>query len=465
MNRVFAELRSATPRGRMLRGVAANIYDKGVILAVQLASIPVLTSRWGVDEYGVWLMLLTVPTYLQLADFGMGTAASVDITRSAARNDHSGALEALQSVWAFISSLVMGIAALVIGYAAFLYLARSSGAGDRNLATCIVLVTIYAIIFTQMSVLTIAYRATHKYATAMTFSGTVLLLEGAAVIAIALAGGRMVAALSAYVLIRLAAFVVFAACLRRLEPWVALGFAAVSRRKLSQLAGPSLAAFALTLSVAVAIQGALLTLGWAAGAAAVAIFGAARTIARAPLQLAGLVTRPSLPELTRAQLAGDDATYRRLNRVNIVSALLSTVPIAVVIAMLGPQLLSWVSGGQLQAPRILFAFLAGATVANAAWMAVATPLIAANRQGTFAYVYLMLCAGVALSPLAFPHDAVVMLGASLLVGELACGGVVLAVLRSGRWHPAAADGRPSGIGALRATDTLPPVSPTGYRPG
>ena len=430
--RLLSEITSATPKGRMLRGVGANVYDKGVILLVQLVSIPVLTTRWGADGYGLWLMLLTVPTYLQLADFGLGTAAAVDITRSAARNDHREALETLHSVWIFISAAMLAIAAMVMAWAAYLYFSpspASAGFDNHALALAIVLVTVYSMIFTQMSVLTVVYRATHKYATAMTISGTLLLIEGAAVILIALNGGGMVGALGAYVAIRLVAYVGFSAYLRRLEPWVSLGFRAASRRKLKQLAGPSMAALALTMSGAVAVQGALLTLGWVAGPIAVAIFGGARTIARAPLQLAGLVTRPSLPEFTRAQLAGDTRTVRRLNQVNILTALAATVPFAVILLLFGPQILLWISNGQLVAPAMLFVFLAGATIVNALWMAAAAPLIAANRQGSFAYAYLFLCAGVALSPFIFPHEAAVMLGASLLAAELLCGFVVLAALR------------------------------------
>src|SRR5690606_30842216 len=144
------------------------------------------------------------------------------------------------------------------------------------------------------------------------------------------------------------------------------------------LARPSVAALSLTLAGAIVLQGSLLTLGWAAGAVVVAVFGGARTISRAPLQLAGLFTRPSIPELTRAQAEGDARTAASLNRLNMVVAVAVTMPFAVALAVFGPAILDMVSDGKLSAPPALFALLGAAAAANAVWTAAAAPLVAIN---------------------------------------------------------------------------------------
>ena len=183
------------------------------------------------------------------------------------------------------------------------------------------------------------------------------------------------------------------------------------------------------MSGAVAIQGSIITLGVVSGPGVAAVFGGTRTIARAPLQLAGLITRPSLPELTRAQTAGDYKTVRRINLVNILVAVLATFPFAGILGLFGPELLYWVSRGQLSAPTSLFWLLAGATAANAVWMAAATPLIAENRQGSFSHIYLLLCGGVALTPLYSSDEALINLAAALFTAEAVCGVVVALALR------------------------------------
>ena len=116
---IWRALREVSPRGRMMRGIAANIYDKSAITIVQLGTIPLLTNAWGAEGYGVWLTLMTIPTFLALSDFGLGTAAGVAITQHVAQGKYEEALEVLQSTIAFVLSVVSMVAICVIGCAFF----------------------------------------------------------------------------------------------------------------------------------------------------------------------------------------------------------------------------------------------------------------------------------------------------------------------------------------------------------
>ena len=91
--RLIETLLEATPIGRVLRGVAANLYDKGVVALLQLLNIPVLTHYWGADGFGVWLMLTTIPTYVAVSDIGLGTAAGVELTSLHAKGQLDRALK------------------------------------------------------------------------------------------------------------------------------------------------------------------------------------------------------------------------------------------------------------------------------------------------------------------------------------------------------------------------------------
>ena len=152
-----------------------------------------------------------------------------------------------------------------------------------------------------------------------------------------------------------------------------------------ELAHPSLAALGLTLASALMLQGVLSGLGSAAGAATAAFFGPARTLSRIPLQFAGLFLRPSLPELTHALTTGDLGLARRLDRMNLAITCISTLPFGLVVTIWGPQLLHWISGKNLVASHQLFFLLSLAAAINALWSALATGLIAMNRQGRFAW--------------------------------------------------------------------------------
>lgn len=400
----------ASPRGRMARGILANVYDKGAVTLVQLMSIPILTATWGGEGYGIWLMLLTVPTYIALSDLGFGTAAGVILTQCASSGDHDRANRVLQSTIAFVMGTVCVAGLIALAYALWLGTGQpdqppqSSPFSAPEIAVAIGFITLYAMVLTQMSIVTVVFRATHKFAFAMVFAGTWILLEGGALVALAYHGFGIAHAAGAYFAIRLVGYIAFTALLRRKEPWVKVGVKRADRATIRALANPSLAALGLTFATAVSLQGMVLALGAAAGPAVVAIFGAARTLSRAPLQLSGMVLRPSIPELTRAITEGNTSLERRLTRMNILVSLAVTLPFGVILTLAGPWILSLMSGGALTASWMLFALLSLTAISNATWMALATPLIAMNRQAEFSYLYLLAALFAVVIAYGFSQD-------------------------------------------------------------
>lgn len=391
-------LTSPTPRGRMMRGVLANVYDKGAVTLVQFLTIPLLTKFWGVEGYGVWLMLLTVPTYIALSDLGFGTAAGVVVTRSVVGGDFDTALNAIHSTIAFVLSAVSVASLVALGYAAWLaFHGASAGTfAPTEIALAVALITAYAFVVSQMSIVAVIYRGTHKFAHATVFAGTLMLVEGASLVLVVVSGGGIALAALAYFIVRSVGYFLFVRLLKLREPWVEIGIKRATWHTIRTLANPSAAALGLTLATALLLQGMILALGATAGAATVAVFGASRTLCRAPLQLSGMFLRPSIPELTRAITSGNKALERRLTKANISAAIGATVPFSLVLVFYGQDLLGWISHGALVAPNILFVILSSASVLNATWMALAAPLIAMNRQAEFSYWYLALAAlGVA----------------------------------------------------------------------
>jgi O-antigen/teichoic acid export membrane protein len=417
---------------RLMSGTAANLLGKGWALTVQLVSIPILTHAWGADGYGIWLMLITIPFYIGLSDFGMGTAAGVEITRRIALADHGGALDAFQSVWAPLTAIATVIAVVALGCGGVVFFTASDMAGPftgQQLAAAIIAMTLYACGVVQMSILNIVYRATHKYAFGTFLIDLLIPVEGIALLATAWFGGSIAEAAIAMLAARVLGWFAYSAVLHRHEPWARIGWRHASAPTIRALLHPSLAAFSLTLSNAIAIQGMILVLGWAAGPATVAVFGAARTLTRIPLQLANLVPRASIPELTRSQVAGNVNLTRRLLRINIASVLLLTLPFMVILIAIGPALLHLMSGARLIASPLLFALLAVAAALNVFWQAAASPLVAMNLQTRFAHWYLIASiAAVAVPLFPFP-DRSIAASAAMMLSEAALTAIVLGLLR------------------------------------
>ncbi len=412
---------------RLIGGTIANFLDKLAVLAVQLVAIPLLSHHWGAEGYGTWLMLMTIPTFVAVSDFGLGTAAGVEITQRVARGDTAGALETFQSAWMFVATIALAVVLLAATYSTFVLSGAIPGAAD--LAIAVLLVTLYAIAAVQMTALAIVYRATHKFAHAMLISALVVFAEGIVLVAVVSLGGRLVELAASLLLVRALGCTGTYAVLRRLEPWLRLGVGSARIGTVWRLAPHSTAALALTLASGFSLQGIVLVLGWTAGPSIAATFGAARFIARIPLQFSGLLVRASIPELTRAQADSDNEMVARLTRLNVSSALAPTLPLVPILALLGPQLLLAMSGSELSADWWLFALLSSATMLNAFWQAAASPMQAANKQARYAYLYLALSVvlvGVAALPTLPP---LMVAGVATLLIELVISATVIKLAR------------------------------------
>jgi O-antigen/teichoic acid export membrane protein len=224
------------------------------------------------------------------------------------------------------------------------------------------------------------------------------LAGGLALLIVAWAGGEIVAAATAQVVLRVLLYLLYTTVLRRLEPWWHPGWRLGDRATIRRLLHPSMASFVLAAANSFGLQGIVLTLGWVFGPATAAIFATSRMLTRIPLQFSMMLTRASLPELTRAQSTGDTALTRRLMRLNSGLVMVVMGPAALLFALAGPWLLDKLSHGKMAASHLEFLLYGMSAAFCAVWTALGTRLIAINRQGAFAYLALGLYAAVALVP-------------------------------------------------------------------
>ena len=82
---------------RLVLGAAATVSGPLGTIAIQLASVPIFLHFWGTALYGEWLIMIAIPSYLTLGDFGFGSVAGNDMTMSVAAEQHDEALRTFQT--------------------------------------------------------------------------------------------------------------------------------------------------------------------------------------------------------------------------------------------------------------------------------------------------------------------------------------------------------------------------------
>ena len=86
--------------GRLGRNLAAQLYNQTATLLIQLVLIPVLIFAWGIETYGVWLVLTALAAYLALSDLGLTFVAKNEMAMQAAAGDRENAVATFHSVFA-----------------------------------------------------------------------------------------------------------------------------------------------------------------------------------------------------------------------------------------------------------------------------------------------------------------------------------------------------------------------------
>jgi O-antigen/teichoic acid export membrane protein len=212
----------------------------------------------------------------------------------------------------------------------------------------------------------------------------------------------------AMTVVRIIAAIAYYLRLVSYEPWMKAGWSHASLETIRRLAHPAFASLSMTMSTALSLQGLILSLGFFVSPAATAIFATARTITRIPLQVVGLSSRATLPEMTAAFSRGDRALSANLVVLNLGFTAAVAAPFTIIFIILGPYALELLSRHRMHAGSDLFVWLALVAMFQAIWSTFGQFLFAINKQHRFAYHYLVLAAVTAAAPAFVGHGDTVV---------------------------------------------------------
>lgn len=403
-------------------GLISNVGANGISLLmqvfIQLVSVPVLVHAWGLDIYGVWLILLIIPTYLACGDLGLLGAGGNEMTSLVAQDRRREALVIFQTlslgVIALVAVLGIGGGLLLAGPLADL-IGFADGATAGHAFAITMLMLAYGLVTVTNGLANIALRATGAYSKYTHFVALLVVVENGAVLAIATAGGGLVQAAACYLAARIAGSLLLWSILRHHAGWLLSRHWHPDLRLLRRLVRPAVAMAILPIAFSLSIQSIAPVIAAAGTVAMVPLYTAVRTLTRFAVQFTAVVSTGLMPNFTVADARGDTELKSNLAALTILTSLVTLVPAALVLLLAGPWFMHVWTGGAIVPPYALIVLLTGAMLANGTWMPLSNLIIALNRHESFSYVFLAC--------------AIVMLGAAyLLVGALGIVGAGLASL-------------------------------------
>lgn len=376
-------------RSRILSGAGALMADKIVITAIQLALVPVLANVWGLELYGIWAMMTTIPVFLAMGDFGIVAAAWARMTAFLAREEWGRARGVLHTAW--LAAIVS--AALLAAVAAAILLSlptntlpsvAEQGFGDtasRHTAITLVLYGLGMIVFRLNTAI---FRAGGRFPLAIVCNTASYGLENLALVVAVVSGADPLTAALTMLSMRCLAIALVFTLSFRLFPRLSPGFTGASRSEWAELWRPALSASAFSFSLVLFLQGSVIALGSVAGPAAVPAFVAVRTVSRLGIQIIALIGGPMAQEFGHVAARQEWFAAGRYFAIVAGSAVIMGSAMALGLLLLGPFAIDLWTAGAIQPHYSLIAAMAASSLLGVVWSPLSNLVLSVNRQNAIA---------------------------------------------------------------------------------
>ena len=302
-------------RSRLARAMASGAHGQIIQFGLQLIGVPFMIAAWGVERFGIWLILMTVPSYLAVAYFGFTGAASNEMSMSTVRGDRHQAVSIYQALRlllmilavAFMTLLLLALA--VFGTAPLDF---AQVASNGHAVAIVLVMAAYGLVAIANGSVIADFRADDRYATGSSLFQTIYLAESIAQLASVAVGGGLLDAALALCAVRVLGSIAAILLARGQVGWIIAAPGRGTLRELRALLDPAMAGLAIPPANAIMQQSSVLTLSAAAWPAAVPVFSAARTLTRFPLQIGQMPSNASITRFSVVHAASDVMLKARL---------------------------------------------------------------------------------------------------------------------------------------------------------
>ncbi len=290
-------------RERIVRGIGATAFGQVVNATIQLLSLPIFLSIWGVERYGDWLILTSLASFLSMSDVGFTSVAANEMTMSVGRGDKTEALVVYQSMWSliltFLTLCILAIS-LVLGLTDAGTMLPVTDATRSESTSVLFATAIFVLAGLPIGVVNAGYRCDGNFAIGSLFGSMQRTGEFITQVVAAVLCKSLLSVALAGLVARCLTLLVLVADLQRRSPWLRLGFRKATFGTMRRLFVPAISFLGLPLGHALGTQGMVQVVARVLGPAFVVIFSAHRTIANIAIQLMNSINQTVWPEFSAA---------------------------------------------------------------------------------------------------------------------------------------------------------------------
>ena len=377
---------------RLFLTTSAGVWTRVSILVLRLVQVPFFIAHLGLDGYGKWLFLYSIPSWLSLSSLGFGSVASNEMSLRYSEDDPSRANE----VYSSATLMLIGSGAMVAIVAMLTSVILPSNwlvAMELPERTELARILVYFSCYTTLSFLGELQigklRTHHKTHVAMlvySFRPWLELLGSAVSFAFSADFEGMALSLA---LAQLAYLLIFVLVGKSLAPDINFSPLSSKLNLVKYLFGKGIAFQSIPLGNAILFQGSIVIVQLTLGPVSVAIYSTVRTVVRTVNQGLEVINQSILPEMTHLLAAKRLSQAAKLHRSAVWLSIFVGVLGTIFLAFFGKSAFElWVGQKTILSWTLLLAFLVPIPFTSV-WFSSSAVLLACNEIEGLAIRYLL----------------------------------------------------------------------------
>jgi O-antigen/teichoic acid export membrane protein len=375
----------------ILKNASAGIFSKFSGSLIRLLQVPLLLHFLGVEDFGRWTVLYTIPAWLSFTNFGFGSVGANQISMNVAKGDYINARRVFSTILAIIGSIaIIGfvLSIFIVPLIKWEILLKTSALRHNEYYSCVLWLCLSVFISFLYEPFWGIFRAAHKAHIGVLLTS---LLPWFNLLAIFISLKTSIhfdlIAMALFLSNILFLFIYFLIS-SKVMPELSFSFKTIQPSQIMYLFRKGVAFQAFPLGNALVIQGYIIIIQTILGPAAVSLFSTAKTLVNTVKQGLDVICQATWPELSHLIGSNDLQKAKTIHYTGVALAIVLSISGVILLTVFGvPIYHLWVGKSILLPFPLLLLFLAPLPF-NALWVTSSVIHLSSNRHEGLALRYL-----------------------------------------------------------------------------
>lgn len=376
----------------LLKNAGASFISKISHSLIRILQVPLLIYFLGVEDFGRWTVLYTIPSWLTLANFGFGIVAANQITIHIAEDNIKEANTVYSSTLTILSLiLLIGLLGVflfapIVNWESFLK-ARTEDLRETEFVNSVIIMSLTVFLSFFYGVFSSAFRSARKMHLDILLLSTRSWLNLLAMF-IALNISKKFDVIALAILISHIIFFTFYAIIsNKVMPSLKFSTKFIRTNTFKELFKKGIAFQAFPLGSALSIQGNILIIQILLGPVSVALYSTIKTITNIVKQLIDVINESSWSELSYLIGSRDYKNAIKVHRYGLAISIWVSFLGMGFLVLFGEFIYNLWTGNKIDMPLKLFLLMLLPIPLNALWNTSSVVLMASNLHEKLAVRY------------------------------------------------------------------------------